>query len=54
MKPQQMLTIAVQLETDLADFYKQLSNAVGFERYHDIFMQMFTHSKLHADMINNL
>ena len=54
MKPNQMLTTAVQLERDLADFYKQLSNAVGFERYHDIFMSMVSHSQLHADIINGL
>ena len=54
MKPHQMMTIAVQLERDLADFYKQLSNAVGFEKYHDIFMSMFKHSQHHADIINGL
>ena len=54
MKPHQMMTIAVQLERDLADFYRQLSTAVGFEKYHDIFMSMFKHSQHHADIINGL
>ena len=54
MKPDQMMTIAVQLERDLADFYKQLSNAVGFEKYHEIFMSMFKHSQQHADIIDGL
>jgi hypothetical protein len=35
MKPHEMLTIAVQPERNIADFYKQLSNAIGFEKYHD-------------------
>ncbi len=54
MKPHQMLTIAVELERDIANFYKQLSNAVGYEKYHDIFMKMFKHSQLHASIIKGL
>ena len=37
-----------------SDFYKKLSNAVGFEKYHNIFTNMFNHSQLHANIINGL
>ena len=54
MKPNQMLTSAVQLEKDIAAFYERLSNAVGFEKYQDIFLKLSEHSHLHADMIDGL
>ena len=54
MHPQQLIDTVVQLEKDLAAFYRRLEKEDRLQKLHKIFQFMNQHSDIHAEMIRNL